>query len=178
MKVRKALYLDENDIKKYMEIRRKSLEEWEDYNLARFPEEEVDFTVKWYKMYEVLKNFYFLEDEFWKVIWYICIVSKAENYLQMKHNFYIWPIYIDRDFRGKWFWKKILLDSISEVIKEKNYDFFRLELHVNETSEIPKNLYKSVWFEEIWIVKNIFQKKDWTFWNCILMEKFIENKKS
>ncbi len=157
------------DIKKYMIIRNKSLKEdlWS-YNLITYFEEEEKYTVEWYKKYNYLDNYFVLED--WdNFIWYIAYSQDWINNFQWNHNFSIWPIYIDNNYRWKGLWKKLLNETINYITQK--YNNINLNLLVNKNSIIPINLYKSLWFLEVGNYKNYIKTKEWKYFDVVIMSK-------
>lgn len=159
------------DIEKYMNLRKKSLKDdlW-NYNLMTYSEEEEKYTIEGYKKYNYLDNYFVLED--WNnFIWYIAYSQDWIHNFQWNHNFSIWPIYIDSNFRWKWLWKKLLTETLNYIIKNYDFGIINLNLLVNKNSIIPINLYKSLWFKEVWIYNNYIKTKDWKYFNVIIMTK-------
>lgn len=157
------------DIKKYMIIRKKSLKDdlW-NYNLMTYSEEEEKYTVEWYKKYNYLDNYFVLED--WdNFIWYIAYSQDWINNFQWNHNFSIWPIYINNNYRWKGLWKKLLTETINYITQI--YNNINLNLLVNKNSIIPINLYKSLWFLEVWTYNNYIKTKEWKYFNVVIMSK-------
>ncbi len=161
------------DIEKYMCIREKSLKEdlW-NYNLMTYLEEEQDYTIEWYKKYNYLNNYFVLE-EWNSFIWYMAYNQDWKNNFQWNHNFSLWPVYIDSDFRWKGLWKQLLTKTIDDIIVNYKYDRINLNLLVNKNSTIPINLYKSLWFKEVWIYHNYIKTKDWKYFDVLIMTKNI-----
>ncbi len=173
LEIRKIKSLDEADIKKFIDIRKKSLidDVWS-YNLITYPEEEIDFTINWYKKYNFLKNYYIIEYNN-KFIWYAAYSQQWVNNYQWNHNFMIWPIYIDSDFRWNWLWKKLMLELIKNIKNKYRFEILNLNLLVNKNSNIAISLYESLWFKRLWIYNNYIKTKEWNFFDVIIMNKSI-----
>ncbi len=170
---RKIDYLDDEEIQKFMNLRKKSLLEDEGkYNFMTTYEDEKDFTIIWYKKYEYLKDYFCLEIE-GKMMWYIAYYKPWKTKKQWQHIFNIWPIYIDSDYSGKWYGKFLLESMLDFLIQSEHLPLIKFVLSVNKESKIPYNLYKSVWFEEVGINKNFIRTKEWKYLDVIDMTKLV-----
>lgn len=171
---RKIDHLDDEEIQKFMDLRKKSLLEDEGkYNFMTHYEDEKDFTVAWYKKYEYLKDYFCLEIE-GKMIWYIAYSQPWKNKKQWQHIFHIWPIYIESDSSGRWYGKLLLNSLLDFLIQREPLPLIKFLLSVNKESIIPYNLYTSVWFEEIGINKSFIKTKEWAYLDVVDMTKIVE----
>jgi ribosomal protein S18 acetylase RimI-like enzyme len=81
-----------------------------------------------------------------KLIWFIKINQLKDKKI-LSHNFNIWPLYINKNYRNKWIWKWLLNYSINYIIKKYNLPVINFILLVNKNNKFAIKLYKNLWFE-------------------------------
>ncbi len=178
MNIRKIHSQDENDIEKFITLRKESiLDDINHYNLMTYIDEEKDFSVAGYIKYDFLKNYFIIENENNFIAYGAYTQTWARNF-QWNHNFTIWPIYVSPKYRWQQLWQKILSAIEMEILNNFSYENINLLLLVNSENFSAIWLYVKCGFEDRWTYKNYIQTREWKYFNVKIMQKNIFREKT
>lgn len=128
---------------------------------------EINFEIRLEEQYKsfLKSNIYYVKEN-WKIIWIIQLAKikkwfKTKDWIIPKEDcYFLWRIWILKDFRKKWYWSKLINYSI-EKIKQEWIKLIYLSSEINKI-----DYYSKFWFKKI-------SGKERVIWNTIAvhMEK-------
>lgn len=160
---KKLNLLDTDEIQKFIFLRKKAQQEWYSQNIF----------IKWADAIDRekidKKNFFLLKEDS-VIIGYLNYKNTQQE--KIKHNFYIFNVYIDSDKQWYWFWKILLTELETHLIHTYKLPLIAIHMNVTETNIKAIRLYQKMWYETIWVDTTKIVD-NWAYIWSYLMKKTI-----